>query len=211
MFRTQPFHLPRVVRVIRVVSRRPILLGVALALAAINLAVPAHAPAATDPVAPAELDAWFDGVVRDAGIPGASLAVVEDGRIVHEHGLASRTTTAGPSPRTRRSSSGRSRSRSPRSRSASWRSAGRSTSTHRCGGTCPTSPWRTRWPSARSPSASSSTRRADCPGVGRHRALSAAPSSLDGPGPGPRHRPPRRPTPGAAFSTPTRTTSCWAD
>jgi CubicO group peptidase (beta-lactamase class C family) len=36
-------------------------------------------------VPPAALDGWFDDTVRDAGIPGAAIAVVQDGRIVHEH------------------------------------------------------------------------------------------------------------------------------
>ncbi len=76
-------HVPRVVRA---VPPKAIVLGFAAALVVINLVVPSHAPAAIDPVAPTALDVWFDDAVRDAGIPGAAIAVVEDGRIVHEHG-----------------------------------------------------------------------------------------------------------------------------
>jgi CubicO group peptidase (beta-lactamase class C family) len=73
-------------RAVRVVRPKAIALAVAAALVVINLVVPSGPPAPVEPMAPAALDAWFDDAVRDAGIPGAAIAVVEDGRIVHEHG-----------------------------------------------------------------------------------------------------------------------------
>jgi CubicO group peptidase (beta-lactamase class C family) len=72
--------------VVRAIQPRAISLAAAVAFVVINLVVPSGAPAPVDPVAPAALDEWFDDAVRDAGIPGAAIAVVEDGRIVHEHG-----------------------------------------------------------------------------------------------------------------------------
>lgn len=74
-------------RAVRVVRPKTIALAVTAGLVVINLVVPSGSPAPVEPMAPAALDAWFDEAVRDAGIPGAAIAVVEYGRIVHEHGI----------------------------------------------------------------------------------------------------------------------------
>ena len=75
----------------------------ALAVAAIfaaNLAYGVVAPAAPAAAGPpadlATVDAWFEGQVRDAGIPGAALVVVGDGRIVHERGFGTADATGRP-------------------------------------------------------------------------------------------------------------------
>ncbi len=75
----------------------------ALAVAAIfaaNLAYGVVAPAAPAAAGPpadlATVDAWFEGQVRDAGIPGAALVVVGDGRIVHERGFGAADATGRP-------------------------------------------------------------------------------------------------------------------
>jgi CubicO group peptidase (beta-lactamase class C family) len=73
--------------VVRRVPRKAIALGIAALLVAVNAAVPQAGQTVTDPLAPAALDAWFDGVVHDAGIPGAAIVVVRDGQVVHEHGV----------------------------------------------------------------------------------------------------------------------------
>ena len=75
---------------------RPLLLAVAAVVVAVNFAIPTQAPSATEPVTPAALDPWFDDAVRDAGIPGAAIAVVQDGRIVHEHGVGTADDTGRP-------------------------------------------------------------------------------------------------------------------
>jgi len=54
------------------------------ALVAVNLGAGALAPASNAPAGPpadlATVDAWLEGQLRDAGIPGAALVVVHDGR-----------------------------------------------------------------------------------------------------------------------------------
>ncbi len=79
--------------ILAAVRAHPRRLIVAAAAVAIGLNVVAGAvlPAAQSPAgAPADLatvDAWLDGQLRDAGIPGAALVVVQDGRIVEERGF----------------------------------------------------------------------------------------------------------------------------
>jgi CubicO group peptidase (beta-lactamase class C family) len=84
MPRLNRIHLPAVVRRI---PRKATVLAIAAAFVAVNAAVPAASQTVTEPMAPAALDDWFDGVVQDAGIPGAAIVVVRDGQIVHEHGV----------------------------------------------------------------------------------------------------------------------------
>lgn len=81
--RSIPSRMPHAARAVR---PKAIAVAAAAAIVVINLVVPSGASAPVAPIAPAALDAWFDDAVRDAGIPGAAIAVVEDGRIVHEHG-----------------------------------------------------------------------------------------------------------------------------
>lgn len=71
---------------LRIVPPKAVALGLAAAAVAINLCVPSSRTEQA-PVPPAALDAWFDDVIRDAGIPGAAIAIIEDGRIVHEHAV----------------------------------------------------------------------------------------------------------------------------
>lgn len=72
---------------VRRIPSKAIVLGIAAAFVAINVAVPSSIEKAAPPMAPAALDAWFDDTIRDAGIPGAAIVVVQDRRIVHEHGF----------------------------------------------------------------------------------------------------------------------------
>ena len=80
-------NLSAVRAVARCLPRKPILIGVAAVIVAANLVVPSASAVRTVPLTPAALDAWFDDVVRDAGIPGAAIVVVRDGRIVNDHGV----------------------------------------------------------------------------------------------------------------------------
>ena len=56
---------------------------VGLPLILANFVVPGAAPAvAGRPADPATVDAWLEAQIRDAGIPGAAMVIVRDGRIV---------------------------------------------------------------------------------------------------------------------------------
>jgi CubicO group peptidase (beta-lactamase class C family) len=77
----------RVPGLVRRIPPKAIAVGIAAVFVAINVAVPSSGEQAGPPMTPAALDAWFDDTVHDAGIPGAAIAVVQDGRIVHEHGV----------------------------------------------------------------------------------------------------------------------------
>ena len=77
----------RVPALVRRIPPKAIAVGIAAVFVAINVAVPSSGERAGQPMAPAALDAWFDDAVHDAGIPGAAIVVVQNGRIVHEHGV----------------------------------------------------------------------------------------------------------------------------
>ncbi len=67
---------------------------VGLPLILANLAVPGAAPStAGRPADPAAVDAWLEAQVRDAGIPGAAMVIVRDGRIVDERGFGTADDT----------------------------------------------------------------------------------------------------------------------
>jgi CubicO group peptidase (beta-lactamase class C family) len=52
----------------------------------VNALTPASGSASRRaPASPAELDAWFDARMRDAGIPGAAMVVVRDGHVIETH------------------------------------------------------------------------------------------------------------------------------
>ena len=65
---------------------RPLVLTAGAAVVAINALGPSSG--GTRPAGPAtthELDTWFDSQMRDAGVPGAAMVVVRDGRVVDTH------------------------------------------------------------------------------------------------------------------------------
>lgn len=72
------------------IRRHPRWLAIAVIvpLVVVNLVVRGEGPATlAGPADEATVDAWLDAQIRDAGIPGAALVVVRDGRIVHERGF----------------------------------------------------------------------------------------------------------------------------
>jgi CubicO group peptidase (beta-lactamase class C family) len=78
----------RHVRLVAVVALTPLVVA--------NMLVPSHpADLPTGPADTATVDRWLEGQLSDAGIPGGSLVIVRDGRIVDERGFG----TADPSGR----------------------------------------------------------------------------------------------------------------
>ncbi len=70
---------------------------VGLPLIVANLVVPGATPAiAGHPADPAAVDAWLEGQIRDAGIPGAAMVIVRDGRIVDERGFGTADDSGRP-------------------------------------------------------------------------------------------------------------------
>ena len=69
-------------------NARVLALAAAVVVVAINAVVPsASTQLATGPADLATVDAWLDAQRRDAGIPGAAIVVVRDGRVVHTAGF----------------------------------------------------------------------------------------------------------------------------
>ena len=68
---------------------KPAALVVVAAFVLVNALTPASGSASrgapATPASPAELDAWFDARMRDAGIPGAAMVVVRDGNVIETH------------------------------------------------------------------------------------------------------------------------------
>jgi CubicO group peptidase (beta-lactamase class C family) len=65
---------------------KPAAVVAVLTLVAINALMPSSSGARPGgPASTGELDAWFDDQMRDAGIPGAAMVVVRDGRVVDTH------------------------------------------------------------------------------------------------------------------------------
>jgi CubicO group peptidase (beta-lactamase class C family) len=70
---------------------KPIAVVVVAGFSVVNALIPSSGSASRrNPASPAELDAWFDARMRDAGIPGATMVVVRDGHVVdtHAYGVA---------------------------------------------------------------------------------------------------------------------------
>jgi CubicO group peptidase (beta-lactamase class C family) len=90
-----PMHIPPLAR--RVRPFRAVALAAVVVFVLVNLVIPSSsAPTQGPSMTPAAMDAWFDGVVRDAAIPGAAIVVVQDGRIVDAHGYGVADDTGRP-------------------------------------------------------------------------------------------------------------------
>lgn len=77
---------------IRSIRRHPKIAAVALIVPLIVINAMVGGPAAVLPSGPADfttVDRYVSDQVRDAGIPGAAVVIVRDGRIVHEQGFGS--------------------------------------------------------------------------------------------------------------------------
>ena len=125
---------PPVAMVHRVGRKRLAIVAVVGAFALVNI-IPSNAGpcrAGDD----ATIDAYVDAQIGDAGYPGASIAVIRDGRVEHVHGTGPPTRPAARWCRTPRSSSARCRSRSLHSRSCDSSMPAASVSTRRSPGTC---------------------------------------------------------------------------
>lgn len=87
-------------RPLRTLIRRHVRLVAAVVLAPLvvgNMLVPSHpADLPTGPADTATVDRWLEAQVRDAGIPGAALVIVRDGRIVDERGFGTADASGRP-------------------------------------------------------------------------------------------------------------------
>ena len=75
---------------------RPLVVVAVVLVAALALMPGTPARVEGGPAGPSEVDAWLDAQLRDAGIVGAAVVVVRDGRIVHERGFGVADDTGRP-------------------------------------------------------------------------------------------------------------------